>query len=51
MSAFASLVGIPIDIAGSAVGLIACAITMVIKKCKSIVKEKEKQDESIVSRN
>ena len=38
---FASLVGIPIGIMSSAVGLKICAITAEIKKCKSIIKKKK----------
>ena len=38
ISAFASLVGIPIGIAGSTVGLKVCVITMAIKKYKLIIK-------------
>ena len=42
ISAFASLVGAPIGIANSAVGLKICAITARIKKYKSITKEKKR---------
>ena len=38
ISAFASLVGIPVGIAGSTVRLKVCVITMAIKKYKSIIK-------------
>ena len=41
--AFASLIGIPIGIASSAIGLKICAITAGIKKYKSIIKKKEKE--------
>ena len=41
ISAFASLVGIPIGIASSAIGLKICAITAGIKKYKSIIKKKK----------
>ena len=49
ISAFASLVGFPVGIASSAVGLKICAITVGIKKFKSIIKEKRKKHEKIVS--
>ena len=45
ISAFASLVGIPIGITSSATGLKFCAITAGIKKYKSIIK-KQKKDAS-----
>ena len=41
--AFASLIGIPIGITSSAVGLKICAVTVGIKKYKSIIKKKEKK--------
>ena len=41
ISAFASLTGIPIGIASSAIGLNVCAITGGIKKCKSIITKHE----------
>ena len=41
ISAFTSLVGIPIGIASSAVGLKYCAITKGIKEYKSIIKTNE----------
>ena len=43
ISAFASLVGIPIGIMISAIGLKICAITAATKKYKSIIKKKEKE--------
>ena len=43
ISAFASLVGIPIGITRSATGLKICAITAGIKNYKSIVKKKKKK--------
>ena len=43
ISAFASLVGISIEITISAIGLIICAITAVIKKQKSTIKKKNKK--------
>ena len=43
ISAFVSLVGILVGIAGSALGMEIWAITSVFKKCKSMIKkEKEK---------
>ena len=48
ISAVASLVGIPIGIAISAVGLQVHAITAGIKKCKSIIhKKRKKHDKKI----
>ena len=43
ISSFASVVGIPIGITSSAIGLKICAITARIKKYKSIIKEKKKK--------
>ena len=43
ISAFASLVGIPLGITSSAIGLKLCAITAGIKKYKSIIKKKKKK--------
>ena len=48
ISAFASLVGIPIGITSSAIGLRICAITAAIKQYKSIIKKKEKKHDKIV---
>ena len=48
ISAFASLVGIPIGITSSAIGLKICAITAGIKKYKSIIKKKKKKHDRIV---
>ena len=42
-SAFGSLVGYPIGIAGSAVGLKICAITVEIKNYMPIIKKKTKK--------
>ena len=49
ISAFASLVEIPIGITTSAIGLKICAIAAGIKKYKSIInkKEKKKQDQIV----
>ena len=48
ISAFASLVGIPIGITSSAIGLKICVITTGIKKYKSIIKKKKKNHNKIV---
>ena len=48
ISAFASLVEIPIGIASSAIGLKICVITVAIKKYKSIIKKKRKKHDKIV---
>ena len=45
---FGSLVGIPIGITSSAVGLRSCVITVVIKKYKSIIKKKKRKHDKIV---
>ena len=47
-SSFASLLGIPIGITSSAIGLKICAITAGIKKYKSIIKKKKKKHDKIV---
>ena len=49
ISAFASLVGIPIGITSSAVGLKICVITAGVKKYKWIMKKKKKKHEKILS--
>ena len=43
ISAFTSLIGIPIGITNSAIGLEICAITAGIKKYKPIIKKKKKK--------
>ena len=43
ISAFASLMGIPIGITSSAIGLKVCAIAAGIKKYESIIKEKKRK--------
>ena len=48
ISAFASLLGVPIGITSSAIGLKICAITAGIKKYKSIIKKKKKKHDKIV---
>ena len=45
---FASLVGIPIGITSSAMGLKICAIVAGIKKYKSIIKGKKKKHDEII---
>ena len=47
ISAFVSLVGFPIGITSSAVGLKICGITPGIKKYKSIIKKKRKKHQKI----
>ena len=48
ISAFPSLVGIPIVIMSSAVGLKICVITAAIKKQKPIIKKKKNKPDKIV---
>ena len=48
ISAFSSLVGLPIGTASSAVALKICTITAGIKKYKSIIKKKRKKHDKIV---
>ena len=48
ISAFVSLVRIPIGIMSSAIGLKICAITGGIKKYKSIIEKKKKKHDKIV---
>ena len=48
ISAFASLVGIPVGITISPIGLKICAITAAIKKYKSVIKKKKKKHNKIV---
>ena len=43
ISTFVSLIGIPIGITNSAIGLKICAITAGVKKYKSIIEKKEKK--------
>ena len=47
ISAFASLVGIPIGIASSIIGLKICVINAGIKKYKSVIKKKRKKHDKI----
>ena len=48
ISAFASLVCVPIGITSSAIGIKICANTAGIKKYKSIIKKKKKKHDKIV---
>ena len=48
ISAFSSLIGIPIGITSCAIGLEICAITAGIKNYKSIIKKKKKKHYKIV---
>ena len=48
ISAFASLVGIPIGIASSIIGLKICVINAGIKKYKSVIKKKRKKHDKIL---
>ena len=48
VSVFASVVGIPVRITSSAVGLKNCVITAGIKKYKSIIKKKRKKHDKMV---
>ena len=47
ISAFTSLVGVPIVMTSSAIGLKVCAITVRIKKYKSMIKKKKKKHDKI----
>ena len=48
VSAFASLLGIPVGITTSAIGLKICAIAAGIKKYESIIKKRKKEHDKIV---
>ena len=48
ISAFASLLGIPIGLTSSAIGLKICALTARIKKHKSKIKKRKKKHDKIV---
>ena len=48
VSAFASMIGIPIRTTRSAIGLKVCAITAGVKKYKSIIKKKKKKHDKKV---
>ena len=47
-SAFTSLLGIPIGVTSSAIGLKMCAIAAGIKKYKSMIKRKKKKHDKIL---
>ena len=47
ISAFASLVGIPVRITNSPIGLKICVITAAIKKYKLVIKKKKKKHNKI----
>ena len=49
ISAFASLIGIPIGIASSTIRLKICLITVGIKTYKSKIKKKKKHDKMVLS--
>ena len=51
ISAFAYLIGIKIGITSFTIGLKICALTTGIKKYKSMIKEKKKKHDKIVSLN
>ena len=53
ISAFASLLSVSVGISSSAVGWNIYAITVAIKKCKSIIKKKKKEAwwNSVVRKN
>ena len=48
ISSFTSLVGVPVGIASSAVGLKICAITAGIKKYRPIIKKNRKKHDKIM---
>ena len=48
ISAFTSIVGIPLEITSSAIGSKICAITAGIKEYKSIIKKKKRKHNKIV---
>ena len=48
LSAFASLVGIPVGNVSSAVGLEICAITTGTKKYKSIIKKRKRKKTNMI---
>ena len=48
ISAFTSIVGIPLEITSSAIGSKICAITAGIKKYKSIIMKKKRKHNKIV---
>ena len=48
ISAFASLISIPIEITSSEIGLKICAVASGIKRFKSIIKKEKKKHDKIV---
>ena len=48
ISVFASLIGVPVGILSSAIGLKMCALTAGSKKYKSIIKKKKKKHDKIM---
>ena len=48
VSAFASLICVPVGITSSAVGLYFCAVTAEIKKYKPIIKKKKKKHDKVM---
>ena len=48
ISDFSSLVGIPVGITSSAIGLEICVVTAGMKKYKSIIKKKKKKHDKII---
>ena len=48
ISAFASLVWVPVGITSSAIGIQICRFTVAIKKYKSIIKTKRKKHDKVV---
>ena len=48
ISALASLVRVPVGIRSFVIGIKICAITVGIKKCQSIIKNKKKKHDKIV---
>ena len=49
--AFVYLIGIPKEITSSAIGLKIYVITATIKKSKSIIKEKKKENHDLIALN
>ena len=48
ISAFASLIYVPVGVTSSSIGIKICAITAGIKKYKSIIKKKKKNHDKIM---
>ena len=51
ISALASLVGYPVGITSSVVGLKICALIAGIKKYESMIKKKRKKHDSVISKS